>query len=114
MNKREIIQRLAERKAVERIVGAILRQPLPLHGDAADLSQIVYLTLLEKPDGWIRELAEEQAPGSLERYIAGIVLQQRNSRRSTYHRQIRRFAQASRGLTENDTNTEKNVWERHG
>lgn len=111
MRKAEIIARIADDRRVEKIVAEALAEPLPLHGDAADLAQIVYLDLLQKSETKIAGVWS-QGEEAFNRYLAGMVMKSVTGVRSEYYRQIVRFSVHSRPINETDINTDADIWER--
>lgn len=112
MEKLQIIEALAREQAVERIVATVLKTGLPLTGDAADLAQLIYVSLLTQRDGALEEVAADPDPGRMRRYLAGAVMKQVTRPGSRYDREIRRFNAQSREINETDINSDIDVWER--
>lgn len=81
MTKNEIIKQIASRKEVERIVNATCGKPI------ADLSQMVYETLMRLPESRVQELYASKQLGF---YIMGVARRQYYSGKSAYHNQHRR------------------------
>lgn len=81
MTDAEIIGRLAREKVVERIAGAVV--PGVKGADFADLCQIIYVALLEKPPGRIREAARD---GWLPFLVAAIARRQVHGNRTEFRR----------------------------
>lgn len=111
MTRTEIVAEIARERRVEKIVSKVFKASLPLSGDAADLSQMIYLSLLEKPAGRVEEI-RAQGIEAVDRFLAGMVMRSILGKRSDYNRQIRGFAANSRPLKERDTNTDIDAWEK--
>ena len=111
MSKAKIIESLAREQRVEKIVSKVFKTVIPLHGDAADLAQMLYLSLLKKPAKKIVSI-DRQGAGAMDKYLAGMVLRSIQGQQSEFNRKIRRPAELCRPLTESDTNTDIDVWER--
>jgi len=88
--KYEIVAELANDKAVEQIVANITH--MGWNADLDDLSQIVYLALLEYPEDKIQDLYENR---QMVFFLVRIVLNQFRSGNSPFHYQIRKFQQKS-------------------
>ena len=95
MTGREIIGQVAREKRVEQIILRIAGVSR-LTADLADLSQMVYLTLLEYPEDKIQDLWESNAINFL---IVRLVLFNLRSKTSRYYYAIRIFAARSVDLT---------------
>jgi len=106
MEKARIIETIARERRVERIVATVFRTSLPLHGDAADLSQMIYLELLSRPGRELEQIWSSGDTARADRYLAGVVMKKITSRDSSYYRQIRRFNDNSRALTDAEMNIE--------
>lgn len=87
MGNREIVEELARKKAVERIVQSIAHRPLT--PELEDLSQMVYQIILEYPEDKVLDLWEN---GQIGFFIARVVLNQYRSASSPYYYQYLRFA----------------------
>lgn len=77
--KQDIIGDLAEKKAIETIIGNVAKCHRPEH---EDLAQMLYLDLLSKPEELIREL---HTRNSLHYFIARMVTNSLNSKTSRYY-----------------------------
>lgn len=78
MDKYEIIKQLAEERKVEKLIAKITRNSSE---ELKDLSQDIYLNLLEKEDKKIVKLHET---GELEYFIVGIITNNVFSKTSPY------------------------------
>lgn len=79
MDKYTIVENLAKEKFVEEMVANIAHRPLD--ADLCDLSQIVYLALLEYDDGKILDLWEN---GQMSFFVARIIINQYRTDHSTF------------------------------
>ena len=87
MTSNQIINELAKNKVVEKLVANISPE-----GDSSpdnqDLSQLIYLTLLEKPNSLIEDLYSK---GELIFYVIRIITRNVYSTTSPYYRTIKKF-----------------------
>lgn len=97
MNKWEIIDTLARCRMVERLIENIARQPLT--PDLKDLSQMVYVILLEYDEAKIIELWHA---GEMTFFIARIILNQYRSVTSTFYYQVRQYVRKASDITGKD------------
>lgn len=86
MKKQEIIEKIARARLVESTIESMTHQPLDY--DLEDLSQMIYLALLEQPDERIEDLYRNN---EMQFFIGGIVKRQAFSQTSPYYLQIRKF-----------------------
>lgn len=101
MEKKDIIETLAMERTVERLIENIAHQPLS--PDLKDLSQMIYLILLEYDADKIVDLWNA---GEMNFFIARIVLNQYWSTTSTFHYQIRQYVQKAADITGKDWENE--------
>ena len=95
MTTREIVGRLGMEKRVEQIILRIAGVTT-LSADLSDLSQMVYLTLLEYPEDKIQDLWESNAINFL---IVRLVLFNLRSKTSRYYYAIKIISARSQDLT---------------
>lgn len=95
MTAREIVGRLGTERRVEQIILRIAGVTT-LSADLSDLSQMVYLTLLEYPEDKIQDLWESNAINFL---IVRLVLFNLRSKTSRYYYAIKIFSARSQDLT---------------
>ena len=91
MTSNQIINELAKNKVVEKLVANISpddNSPGALSSDNKDLSQLIYLTLLEKPNSLIEDLYSK---GELIFYVIRIITRNVYSTTSPYYRTIKKF-----------------------
>ena len=86
MTSNQIINELAKNKVIEKLVANISPDDNP--PDNQDLSQLVYLTLLEKPNALIEDLYSK---GELIFYVIRIITRNVYSTTSPYYRTIKKF-----------------------
>lgn len=86
MNKVEIVAEIASGKMVEAMVQNIAHQSLT--PDLKDLSQMVYLILLEYDEDKIVDLWEHQ---QMQYFLARIIINQFRSSNSPFHTIYRKF-----------------------
>lgn len=91
----ELIKDLAEHRQVEQMVENIARRSLTQ--DLRDLTQMVYIILLEYDEDKIIDLWEHD---QMQYFLARIVINQYRSRNSTYHYAIRKCQQRSADISE--------------
>ena len=87
MTRTEIVERLARERRVETMVENIARQPLD--ADLSDLSQMVYLILLEYDEDKLADLWEHD---QIQFFIARIIINQYRSTSSPFYKLIRKYA----------------------
>lgn len=94
MNKNEIVDTLARERVVEQMVLNItgMRMDAP---DAKDLSQIVYMILLEYEEERIVELWEAK---QINFFIARVIKNQFNHARTTYKNAVHKLRDVSTDL----------------
>ena len=91
MTSNQIINELAKNKVVEKLVANISpddNSPGVLSSDNQDLSQLIYLALLEKPNSLIEDLYSK---GELIFYVIRIITRNVYSTTSPYYRTIKKF-----------------------
>ena len=86
MTSNQIINELAKNKVIEKLVANI--SPEDNSPDTSDLSQLIYLTLLEKPNSLIEDLYSK---GELIFYVIRIITRNVYSTTSPYYRTIKKF-----------------------
>ena len=86
MTSNQIINELAKNKVIEKLVSNI--SPEGDSPDTSDLSQLIYLTLLEKPNSLIEDLYSK---GELIFYVIRIITRNIYSTTSPYYRTIKKF-----------------------
>ena len=86
MTSNQIINELAKNKVIEKLVANISPDDNP--PDNQDLSQLIYLTLLEKPNSLIEDLYSK---GELIFYVIRIITRNVYSTTSPYYRTIKKF-----------------------
>ena len=86
MTSNQIINELAKNKVIEKLVANI--SPEGDSSDNKDLSQLIYLTLLEKPNSLIEDLYSK---GELIFYVIRIITRNVYSTTSPYYRTIKKF-----------------------
>ena len=86
MTSNQIINELAKNKVIEKLVANI--SPEDNSPDNQDLSQLIYLTLLEKPNSLIEDLYSK---GELIFYVIRIITRNAYSTTSPYYRAIKKF-----------------------
>lgn len=86
MTSNQIINELAKNKVIEKLVANI--SPEDNSPDTSDLSQLIYLTLLEKPNALIEDLYSK---GELIFYVIRIITRNVYSTTSPYYRTIKKF-----------------------
>ena len=91
MGKWDIVQDLAQRRAVEDTVCNIAHSPVVTY-DLEDLVQLVYLNLLELPEDKVQQLHDTN---QLHYYIAGVIRRQLTQARSRYRAQVAIFREKS-------------------
>ena len=91
----EIINELAKNKVIEKLVANISPDDNP--PDNQDLSQLIYLTLLEKPNSLIEDLYSK---GELIFYVIRIITRNVYSTTSPYYRTIKKFKNKTTDIDE--------------
>lgn len=86
MTSNQIINELAKNKVIEKLVSNI--SPDDNSPDNQDLSQLIYLSLLEKPNSLIEDLYSK---GELIFYVIRIITKNVYSITSPYYRAIKKF-----------------------
>lgn len=94
MDAREIIEALAKEKRVEQIILRISGADA-LNADLSDLSQMIYLSLLEYDADKIEDLWES---GAINFFIVRLVLSNLRSNTSRYYYAIKKFSAISQDL----------------
>ena len=87
VDKSEIVAQIARERRVETMVENIAKSPLT--ADLKDLSQMVYLALLEYDEGKIVDLWEH---GQINFFIARIIINQYRSANSPFYKLFRKFS----------------------
>lgn len=85
-SKAEIIEELAKNRMVETMVTNIAHQPMS--ADLEDLSQMVYLILLEYDERKLQDLYENE---QMHFFVARIIINQYNSVNSPFYAIFRKF-----------------------
>ena len=98
MTKREIVERLARRRTVERIAENITRRSASAP-EIADLCQMVYLILLEYDENKIRDLWDN---GEIGFFIVRVILNQFRSMTSPYYYLYKKFIEHARPIDGHD------------
>lgn len=93
MTKHEIISELAEQGVVETLIKRLVRE---CHSSLSDLSQEIYLSLLEKEDDYIIKLYNNH---ELNNFISGMVRNNFFSKTSPFFKNYRRFNSITKPLT---------------
>lgn len=86
MTKANIVETLAKKRVVEEMISNIAHQPLS--ADLEDLSQMVYLILLEYDERKLQDLWDND---QMNFFIARIIINQYNSSNSPFHTLFRKF-----------------------
>lgn len=102
MTKAEIIEELAKNRTIERHVAKVTKSGLPLHGDAADLAQICYCILLDKPEPEILKIRD------INKYAMQLVMNNLTKSESRYQYDTQNFLRRTRSLTPVDADTISN------
>ena len=87
VDKADIIAQIAQERRVETMVENIAKSPLS--PDLKDLSQMVYLILLEYDEGKLLDLWNH---GQINFFIARIILNQYRSVNSPFYKLFRKYA----------------------
>lgn len=95
MTRREIVDRLARAHYVESVVANILHRPPGRFPEDADLSQMVYLWLLDYDAARVEEMYEA---GQLPFFVVRLVLNNARSTKSRWYYLFRKFVQSCTGL----------------
>lgn len=88
MTKTEIIEEIARHRLVETMVQKIAHQSMSDNADLSDLSQMVYLILLEYDEDKLQDLWEHQ---QINFFLARIIVNQYRSSLSPFHITYRKF-----------------------
>ncbi len=99
MNANEIISKLAEGRTVEKVLAELRVAVRESAFDLDDLTQDIYLSLLEKPEGLVQSLYEK---GEFEYYIMRMAVNNICSKTSPYYQNYKRFLSISRELEDGD------------
>ena len=94
-DSKAIINELAKNKVIEKLVANI--SPESDSFDNKDLSQLIYLTLLEKPNSLIEDLYSK---GELIFYVIRIITKNAYSITSPYYRAIKKFKNKTTDIDE--------------
>lgn len=86
-SNREIINAIASRREVERIVNSTCGRPI------ADLAQMIYEILMRMPNERLSKLAQDK---QLAYYVMGVARKQYYSNKSKYHNEHRRMPDKTR------------------
>lgn len=89
----EMVAKLAQERRVETMVENIAGQPLDT--DLKDLSQMVYLILLEYDEDKLLDLWDN---GQINFFIARIILNQYRSTNSPFHKLYRKYARRTEDI----------------
>lgn len=89
----QMISKLAQERRVETMVENIAKQPLDT--DLKDLSQMVYLILLEYDEDKLLDLWYN---GQINFFIARIILNQYRSSNSPFHKLFRKYARRAEDI----------------
>lgn len=92
----EIVEAIARERRVETLCKNVCKRP---EGELSDLSQIVYMALLQTPAALLNDLFEN---GQLDFYAVRIIKNQYFSNKSRFHRDIRQFKQRTTELSYKD------------
>lgn len=101
-SRKEIVERLVRERAVETMVQNIAHQSM--NADLEDLSQMVYMILLEYDEAKILDLWRNN---QMNFFIARIVINQFRSSNSPFHTLFRRFREMSEDITGKDFTDEQ-------
>lgn len=96
--KYEIVENLARNRVVEEMCCNIAHVP-SLTADLSDLSQIIYVALLEYPDAYIIDLAKDSA---IRFFIARMIINQWNTDHSPFRDLVTHFSSITDELNPND------------
>ena len=94
MDKVDIVNEIAKGKIVEAMVQNIAHQSLT--PDLKDLSQMVYLILLEYDEAKLQDLWQNQ---QMHYFLARIIINQFRSSNSPFHTIFRKFQERSADIT---------------
>ena len=86
VDKSEIVAQIARERRVETMVENIAKSPLT--ADLKDLSQMVYLALLEYDGAKVKDLWEH---GQINFFIARIIINQYRSANSPFYKLFRKY-----------------------
>lgn len=91
MSREEIVADLARRKVIEQLI----QQEVPeVRFEHLDLSQDLYLDLLQKPEEKLQKLQKEN---KLQYYILGMIRKNIHSSTSRFYYQYRKFSRLNNG-----------------
>ena len=90
-----MIEQLARERRVETMIENIAKQPLS--PDLKDLSQMVYLILLEYDGDKLQDLWDN---GQINFFIARIILNQYRSSNSPFYKMFRKYGRKCEDITE--------------
>lgn len=96
-SRSEIVEAVAKARIVETMVENIAHQSLS--ADLKDLTQMVYLILLEYDESKLQDLWENDQMGF---FIARIIINQYRSSNSPFHAIYRKFRQRTEDITGKD------------
>lgn len=107
MTKNEIIELIARERRVERLVEAVA----PTCTAKSDLSQMVYLALLEKSEESVRKAWDD---GYINYLIVAMVSRQYYYKETPYWYQFRRYSAKEAESIRQDGEYDEQWWERPG
>lgn len=93
MSKQEIIEQIASQGLVESLIKKLVRE---CHSSLSDLSQEIYLSLLEKDDDYIIKLYNNH---ELNNFITGMIKNNFYSRTSPFFKNYKKFNTITKPLT---------------
>ena len=96
MNKADIIEEIAQERMVETMVQNIAHESLSTNADLCDLSQMVYVILLEYDEDKLQDLWEHN---QMRFFLARVIVNQYRSSYSPYHIIIRKPQEKSVDIT---------------
>lgn len=94
MTREEVVERLAKKRRVETLVATICKGS---SSNMQDLSQIIYVALLEYDEARLVELFEN---GQIDFFLVRVIKNQYFSNNSPFHRQIRKFGARSKPIVD--------------
>lgn len=98
MTKQDIITELAEQGVIESLIKRLVRE---CHSSLSDLSQEIYLSLLEKDEDYIVKLYNNH---ELNNFITGMVRNNYYSKTSPYYKNYKKFMNMTRPLSNETEN----------
>ena len=101
MDRRDIVNEIARRRMVETMVQNIAHQSLT--ADLKDLTQMIYLILLEYDEVKLQDLWQNN---QMSFFLARIIINQFRSSNSPYHTIFRKFQERSADITGMDWSDE--------